>query len=304
MPVSSLLNQLDLSILAESLKQTRRVVLLFNVAEFAFKSRLLRQKWAELLCSDDETDDYNTAGRDFELIVSRIDKTKSKSLGISLEGTVDVDELGVETYPHHYIRSIMLNGPVDKARDAVFKPGDELLEVDSFKLFAINYLELLGILKTLASKELVLVCARPKTAPPLTITQVAAAAANEAATTAAVKRAQSEGNLDLGKSADELLAEDERLAVCHSNGNLSGGAQGNGTADPSSAVRINGGGKPLSSAKSTPAISKNHTAKAVTVTVVEPDLSKSNKKLQVNISSISLSFIFSTSFDLSRIEDQ
>ena len=52
---------------------------------------------------------------EFEIIVSQIDKSKTKSLGISLEGTVDIDDNGEETCAHHYIRSIMAGGPVDKA---------------------------------------------------------------------------------------------------------------------------------------------------------------------------------------------
>ena len=55
------------------------------------------------------------ADTDFDVIVSQIDKTKSKSLGISLEGTVDIDDNGIETCAHHYIRSILTGGPADKA---------------------------------------------------------------------------------------------------------------------------------------------------------------------------------------------
>lgn len=45
-------------------------------------------------------------------------------LGISLEGTVDV-EGGREVRPHHYVRSVLPEGPVGRAR--VHRPGDELL---------------------------------------------------------------------------------------------------------------------------------------------------------------------------------
>lgn len=47
-------------------------------------------------------------------------------LGISLEGTVDV-EGGIELRPHHYIRSILPEGPVGQS--GKLSPGDELLEV-------------------------------------------------------------------------------------------------------------------------------------------------------------------------------
>lgn len=47
-------------------------------------------------------------------------------LGISLEGTVDVEN-GQEKHPHHYIRSVLSDGPV--GRNGKLKSGDELLEV-------------------------------------------------------------------------------------------------------------------------------------------------------------------------------
>ena len=50
-------------------------------------------------------------------------------LGISLEGTVDVEE-GVEVRPHHYIRSILPCGPVGATRK--FWNGDQLLEVRKY----------------------------------------------------------------------------------------------------------------------------------------------------------------------------
>ena len=48
-------------------------------------------------------------------------------LGISLEGTVDIDENGQEVRPHHYIRSILPDGPV--GQNGKLHSGDELLEV-------------------------------------------------------------------------------------------------------------------------------------------------------------------------------
>ena len=50
----------------------------------------------------------------------------SSGLGISLEGTVDVED-GVEVRPHHYIRSILPGGPI--GLNGVLRSGDELLEV-------------------------------------------------------------------------------------------------------------------------------------------------------------------------------
>ena len=47
-------------------------------------------------------------------------------LGISLEGTVDVEN-GQEVRPHHYIRSVLSDGPV--GTNGRLRSGDELLEV-------------------------------------------------------------------------------------------------------------------------------------------------------------------------------
>lgn len=50
-------------------------------------------------------------------------------LGISLEGTVDVEN-GVEVRPHHYIRGILPDGPVGV--NGRLRGGDELLEVSLY----------------------------------------------------------------------------------------------------------------------------------------------------------------------------
>lgn len=126
-----------------------------------FTQKYLKQKWTNLIEQEkreNNNEEYRNAT--LEIIASRIDKTKSKSLGISLEGTVDIDDQGNETYPHHYIRSVMTNGPVENSLDCKFRPGDELLEIDFVKLYAINYVELLDILKALKSKLIYMVCAR------------------------------------------------------------------------------------------------------------------------------------------------
>lgn len=56
-------------------------------------------------------------------------------LGISLEGTVDV-EGGREVRPHHYVRSVLPEGPVGRA--GVHRPGDELLGEPGLLLFVKN----------------------------------------------------------------------------------------------------------------------------------------------------------------------
>ena len=63
----------------------------------------------------------------FNLQIAKLSKPDASSgLGISLEGTVDVED-GQEVRPHHYIRSILPGGPI--GINAVLKSGDELLEV-------------------------------------------------------------------------------------------------------------------------------------------------------------------------------
>ncbi len=63
------------------------------------------------------------------LQIARLTKPDATSgLGISLEGTVDVED-GKEVRPHHYIRSILPNGPI--GLNGVLRSGDELLEVRS-----------------------------------------------------------------------------------------------------------------------------------------------------------------------------
>lgn len=73
----------------------------------------IRTRWANLMASD------------AHIIVAQIRKfAASSGLGISLEGTVDV-EGGMEVRPHHYIRSILPEGPV--GQNGLLRSGDELL---------------------------------------------------------------------------------------------------------------------------------------------------------------------------------
>lgn len=75
--------------------------------------REIRMRWQAVLNSD------------MKIIVAQIRKFAAMSgLGISLEGTVDV-EGGMEVRPHHYIRSILPEGPV--GQNGLLRSGDELL---------------------------------------------------------------------------------------------------------------------------------------------------------------------------------
>ncbi|KAH9499828.1 hypothetical protein Btru_076724 [Bulinus truncatus] len=98
-------------------------------------------------------------GSDFLVVVSQLAKFKEGGgLGISLEGTVDVED-GVEVRPHHYIRSILPDGPV--GLNGRLKSSDELLEVNGRRLLGLNHVSVVEILKDLP-QHVRLVCARRK----------------------------------------------------------------------------------------------------------------------------------------------
>jgi len=78
-------------------------------------------------------------------------------LGISLEGTVDVED-GVEVHPHHYIRSVLAEGPVGLT--GRLQAGDELLQVNDFVLYGRNHVEVVSVLKDLPQRVHI-ICARP-----------------------------------------------------------------------------------------------------------------------------------------------
>ena len=78
-------------------------------------------------------------------------------LGISLEGTVDVED-GVEVHPHHYIRSVLPEGPVGLT--GRLQAGDELLQVNDSVLYSRNHVEVVSVLKDLP-QHVRIICARP-----------------------------------------------------------------------------------------------------------------------------------------------
>ncbi|CAD5112330.1 DgyrCDS1559 [Dimorphilus gyrociliatus] len=82
-----------------------------------------------------------------EIIIAHVSKFRDGGgLGVGLEGTVDIED-GVEVRPHHYIRSILKEGPV--GQDGILMQGDELLQVNDEILFGKNYKNVLSILKKL-----------------------------------------------------------------------------------------------------------------------------------------------------------
>lgn len=90
-----------------------------------------------------------------------VELNKLSGLGISLEGTVEV-EGGVEMHPHHFIRSILEEGPV--GRNGVLRPGDELLQVNEHRLQGRKHIEVVQIIKELP-RNVKIVCARGRKPP-------------------------------------------------------------------------------------------------------------------------------------------
>ncbi|XP_068856911.1 multiple PDZ domain protein isoform X9 [Aphelocoma coerulescens] len=94
-------------------------------------------------------------GSNYEIVVAVVNKfSESSGLGISLEATVG----------HHFIRSILPEGPV--GRSGKLFSGDELLEVNQISLLGENHKDVVSILKELPIK-VTMVCCRP-VAPPIT----------------------------------------------------------------------------------------------------------------------------------------
>ncbi|CAK1547501.1 unnamed protein product [Leptosia nina] len=96
-------------------------------------------------------------GPEKEILIAEVNKLSG--LGISLEGTVDV-EGGLEVRPHHYIRSVLPEGPV--GQQGTFIAGDELLEANQYRLHGLTHTEVVNILKQLPNRVR-LVCARSNT---------------------------------------------------------------------------------------------------------------------------------------------
>ncbi|XP_075165334.1 patj crumbs cell polarity complex component [Haematobia irritans] len=134
-------------------------------------------------------------GSDVDIVVAQIKKFPVGGLGISLEGTVDV-EGGREVRPHHYIRSILADGPV--GLNGKLRAGDELLEVNGERLFGMNHLEVVAILKELPV-DVRMVCGRSKTE----------------------LMSFSEDTLKkLGSNFEKLVPASDRLVKAKSDGNL------------------------------------------------------------------------------------
>uniref|UniRef100_A0A8D8SWY8 Patj homolog n=1 Tax=Cacopsylla melanoneura TaxID=428564 RepID=A0A8D8SWY8_9HEMI len=154
--------------------------------------RAIQDKWRKML------------GDEVDIIVAQISKSGEQGgLGISLEGTVDVED-GIEVRPHHYIRSILPEGPV--GRNGRLQSGDELLEVNEHRLLGMNHIAVVTILKEL----------------PVNVRMVCARSERERSgliNTSQDKAAFAARNI-LGGSLQNLMPVMERLVKAKSDGSL------------------------------------------------------------------------------------
>uniref|UniRef100_A0ABM5FS34 Multiple PDZ domain protein isoform X8 n=1 Tax=Pogona vitticeps TaxID=103695 RepID=A0ABM5FS34_9SAUR len=119
-------------------QQSERVIQLSSMDEEVS----LQNKWQAIL------------GANYEIVVADVNKfSESSGLGISLEATVG----------HHYIRSVLPEGPVGLC-GKLFS-GDELLEVNGISLLGENHKDVVNILKELPIKVTMVCC---RAAPPAT----------------------------------------------------------------------------------------------------------------------------------------
>ena len=143
-------------------------------------------------------------GPDFDIIVAQIGKFKEGGgLGISLEGTVEKVD-GSEQNPHHYIRSVLPNGPV--GQDGRLSSGDELLEVNGRKLLGLYHSDVVAILKELPM-HVRLVCAR---AVPVTEDRPLTGSSSQQQADRLVK-AKSDGSISSSMTATDTSAVMSRL---------------------------------------------------------------------------------------------
>jgi hypothetical protein len=73
-------------------------------------------------------------GNNYEIVIIDIYKPDNGSLGITLEGTIDVEN-GEEVGAHHYIRTLLSNGII--GIEGTLKSGDELLEVKKISFYIV-----------------------------------------------------------------------------------------------------------------------------------------------------------------------
>ncbi|KRZ63221.1 Multiple PDZ domain protein, partial [Trichinella nativa] len=97
-------------------------------------------------------------GPEYNILVVEFERSQcDETLGISLEGTVDIVG-NSEQCPHHFIKSISEDGDLCSLAE-LLKPGDELLEVNDDVLYGKSYCDVLNVLRNLG-KHVSIVCAR------------------------------------------------------------------------------------------------------------------------------------------------
>ncbi|XP_071445203.1 patj homolog [Hetaerina americana] len=193
----------------------------------------VKAKWSKIM------------GPDCEIVVAQLSKFgEGGGLGISLEGTVDV-EGGREVRPHHYIRSILPEGPV--GRNGRLRSGDELLEVNGCRLLGLNHVEVVANLKELPV-HVRMVCAR-KSAD--------AQPQHRLLIDTAQDRAAFAARSILGGSLQNLLPSTDRLVKAKSDGSLA--SSSTATATASSAAHTPGA---ASHAPTTPTFSSPSSSSA------------------------------------------
>ncbi|GLH01324.1 Patj homolog [Gryllus bimaculatus] len=154
----------------------------------------IQAKWAKIM------------GPDVEIVVAQLCKFgEGGGLGISLEGTVDVED-GQEVRPHHYIRSILPEGPV--GRNGKLRSGDELLEVNGHRLLGMNHIEVVTILKDLPVNVRMVCARRPGETAPYRLIDTSQ------------DRAAFQARNILGGSLQNLIPATDRLVKAKSDGSL------------------------------------------------------------------------------------
>ncbi|XP_069682015.1 multiple PDZ domain protein-like isoform X7 [Periplaneta americana] len=173
----------------EALIDTNYVGKLKPAVEAAIKA-----KWGKIM------------GPDVEIVVAQLCKFgEGGGLGISLEGTVDVED-GQEVRPHHYIRSILPEGPV--GTNGRLHSGDELLEVNGHRLLGMNHIEVVTILKDLPVNVRMVCARRPGDPAPYRLIDTSQ------------DRAAFAARSILGGSLQNLIPATDRLVKAKSDGSL------------------------------------------------------------------------------------
>jgi len=111
----------------------------------------------------DKIKDYwlDQLGDDYEIVIATFEKfTETGGLGISLElYLIEQEGSKEEPKPHHYIESILPQGPV--GLNGILKPGDEILQVNQSVILNMEHTQVVRLLKELPI-NVCMICARPK----------------------------------------------------------------------------------------------------------------------------------------------